>query len=556
MTTQSTIDAVATLKQVMAQGLQLGNVPTIGIQDTGVSVFDALTAQGVTLPAELAPVYQAANLMQGSITLPYYLGTPSAENPLAPVNDWWKAQCDSGATLAGLAAQNPAAIPADAVSESDGLCIALSTAAGLPAPGLRDLSAVAAIDTERNITKFNPLPAKRVDMALDVQVTTPDIAVANAVRASLGLPALTQPENGWPIAVLQHGITSKKEDMLAVTGALAIQGIATAAIDHPLHGSRGFDLDGDGVDDLNASTVSATHYMNLGNLLTTRDNLRQSTIDTLGLRLGLNFAGGVDAAGAPVQLDGSKVFFLGQSLGSISGIGTVALANLPLDPAVDPLFRVSAASFNVPGVGVANLLLESAAFSGLIKASLTQAASPEFQAFLAANAPANPTEAELVQLFNTFFAALTPAQQAALNGTFAQFTFAAQTVTDAGDPVNTAGIVAMTQTPTHLIEVVGNGSDNLSDQVIPNRVSTSPLSGTEAGIALLGLPGVSETTEGSGAVRFVAGHHASLLDPSPRPGAEDPVRAAAATAEMQSQTATFFATMGQLISITNSDVVM
>ncbi|WP_448552737.1 VolA/Pla-1 family phospholipase [Thalassotalea montiporae] len=556
MTTQSTVDAVATVKQVMAAGLQLGNVPTIAIQDTSISVFDALTSQGVTLPAELAPVYQAANLMQGSITLPYYLGTPSAENPLAPVNDWWKAQCDSGAMLAGLAAQNPGAIPADAVSEGDGLCLAISAAAGLAAPGLRDLRGVLDLDTERNITKFNPMPEKRADMTLDVQVTTPDMAVANAVRASLGLPALTQPEAGWPVAILQHGITSRKEDMLAITGALAIQGIATAAIDHPIHGSRGFDLDGDGVDDLNASTVSATHYMNLGNLLTTRDNLRQSTIDTLGLRLGLNFAGGVDAAGAAISLDGSKVYFLGHSLGAISGINTVALANLPLDPAVDPLFKVSATSFAMPGVGVANLLLESPAFSGLIKASLTLATSEEFAAFVAATFPGQPSEAELVQAFNTFFAALTPAQQAELNGAFAQFTFAAQTVTDAGDPANYAGMVAMTQTPTHLIEVVGNGADNLSDQVIPNTVSSTPLSGTEAAIALLGLPGVSETTEGSGAVRFTYGHHASILDPSIRPEATNPAQTAAATAEMQGQVATFFATMGQLVSITNSDVVM
>ncbi|NMP31339.1 lipase [Thalassotalea sp. M1531] len=557
MTTQSTADAVGTLKQVMAQNAGLGQVPTIGIQDTTLSVYDVLTSQGIVLPPELAPVYQAANYMQGSITLPYYLGTPSAENPMAPVNDWWKAQCDSAVMLAGLAAQNPDAIPANPVSETDGLCMALSAAAGLPAPGLRDLSTVLPLDTERNITKFNPLPAKRVDMALDVQVTTPDLAVANAVRASLGMPALEEPATGWPVAILQHGITSKKEDMLAITGALALQGIATAAIDHPLHGSRGFDLDPTQPgDEINASTVSATHYMNLANLLTTRDNLRQSTIDTLGLRLGLNFAGGLDATGNPIKLNGQQVTYLGHSLGAITGINTVALANLPLDPAVDPLFRVAATSFAMPGVGVANFLLESAAFGGLIRASLTLAASPEFQAFVAQTFPAGPSEAELVQAFDMFFAALTPAQQGELNGTFAQFTFAAQTVTGSGDPVNYASMLAMTQTPTHLIEVVGNGADNLPDQVIPNAVSSMPLSGTEAAIALLGLSGVSETTEGSGAVRFVAGHHGSILDPSARPESPDPLMSAAATTEMQTQVTTFFATLGQLISVTNTDVVM
>ena len=556
MTTQSTLDAVGTLKQVMAQNAGLGVVPTIAIQDTTLSVYDALTASDVTLPPEVAPIYQATNYLQGSITLPYYLGVPSAENPMAPVNDWWKAQCDSGVMLAGLAAQNPAAIPAEPVSESDGLCMALSAAAGLEAPGLRDLSAVMPLDTERNITKFNPLAQKRADMNLTVQVTTPDLAVANAVRAGLGMPALEQPENGWPVAILQHGITSKKEDMLAITGSLALNGIATAAIDHPLHGSRGFDLNGDGVDEINASTVSATHYMNLASLLTTRDNLRQSTIDTLGLRLGLNFAGGVDASGAPIQLDGSNVYYLGHSLGAITGINTVAAANAPLDPMVDPLFKVNATSFAMPGVGIANLLMESPSFGGLIKASLTLASSAEFQAFVAQMFPAGPSEAELVQAYGMFYDALTPAQQVELNGTFAQFTFAAQTVTGSGDPINYAGTLAMTQTPTHLIEVVGNGVDNLSDQVIPNTVSTMPIAGTEGAIALLGLPGVSETTQGSGAVRFVSGHHSSILDPSTRPESPDPLASAATTTEMQTQVTTFFATMGQLLSVTNTDVVM
>jgi len=408
MTTQSTVDALGTLKQVMAQSAGLGQVPTIAITDTTLSVYDVMTSQGIVLPAEVAPAYQAANYMTGSITLPYYLGVPSAENPMAPVNDWWKAQCDSAVMLAGLAAQNPDAIPATPVSESDGLCMALSAAAGLSAPGLRDLSAVMPIDTERNLTKFNPLPAKRADMTLDVQVTTPDVMVASAVRAALGLPALEMPESGWPVAILQHGITSKKEDMLAITGALSIQGIATVAIDHPLHGSRGFDLDPTQPgDEINASTVSATHYMNLANLLTTRDNLRQSTIDTLGLRLGVNFAGGLDGSGMPIMLDGSKVTYLGHSLGAITGINSVSLANLPLAPTIDPLFRISATSFAMPGVGVANFLLESGAFSGVIKANLTLAASPEFQAFVAQTFPAGPSEAELVQAFGMFFDALT-----------------------------------------------------------------------------------------------------------------------------------------------------
>ena len=92
------------------------------------------------------------------------------------------------------------------------------------------------------------------------------------------------PEAGWPVVILAHG-TSQKEAMLAITGTLSLAGIASVAIDQPLHGSRGFDLNG--TDELNATTVSATHYEPC-QLAYGCDNLRQSVSDLLGLRLGLN----------------------------------------------------------------------------------------------------------------------------------------------------------------------------------------------------------------------------------------------------------------------------
>ncbi|WP_286261688.1 VolA/Pla-1 family phospholipase [Thalassotalea atypica] len=555
MTTQSTVDALGSVKSLMAQGLQMGSIPAIGVQDSGISVADVFASQGVQLTPELAGVYGTANYLAGSITLPYYLGVPTAENPMAPVNDWWKALCDSGAILAGLAAQNPAAIPTDPVSVTDATCIAVSQAAGLAPPGLRDLSSVMELDPERNLTKFNPVPAQRAMMTLDVQMTTPDVNVANVVRASLGMSAIAEPAAGWPVVILQHGITSKKEDMLAITGSLSMNGFATVAIDHPLHGSRGFDLTGDGIDEINASTVSATHYMNLASLLTTRDNLRQSTSDMLGLRLGVNFLSGTHVDASPVKIDSSKVHFLGHSLGAITGINFIAMANSPLAPTVDPLFSITSNSLAMPGVTVANFLMESAAFGDVIKSGLTYQALPEFQAFVGQLYPDGASEAELVGAYLQFYSALSAEQQADLNATFASFTFAAQTVTDSGDPVNYAGIMAATQTPTHLIEVIGNGSDNLSDQVIPNVVSTTSLSGTEAAITLLDLPSVSTTSEGSGAVRFINGHHSSILSPSAQPSSPDPLLSAAATQEMQTQVTTFFASLGQLISVTNSVVV-
>ena len=551
MTTQSTTRVLSTVKSLMAAGVpqmvanaQAGN-PAVAVADTGISVATVLAG---FIPAELVPLYSAANYIRGSITLPYYSGIPSAENPLAPVNDWWRARCDSGATLAGLAAANPAAIPAGPLDANDGFCMNF---------GLRDLSSVMAIDTERNLTKFNPIPATSAMLPIDVQMTTPDLAWANPVRANMGLPALEEPENGWPVAILVHGITSTKEQMLPITGILSVFGIATIAIDQPLHGSRGFDLNGDSVDDINTSTVSTLHYVNLGSMLTMRDNTRQSTADLLGLRLGMNFLGGVHVEGNPVKIDSSKVHLLGHSLGGIYGMNTVGLANTELSPQVDGLFNIASTSLAMPGLMLANFGIDSPAFEGLAKSNLTLQLSPDFKAAVDATLPAGYTQTELSDFYFAFYDALTVEQKATLDAGFVQFTFAAQTVTDSGDPIAYVQTLAATQTPTHLIEVVGNGADNLPDQTVTNTAPFTPMGGTEPAIAFLGLPSVSETTQGSGAVRFVSGHHSSILNPLPDAAGASPDAelSARATQEMQTQVATFFASMGQLITVTDAAVV-
>ena len=569
MTTQSTTRVLSTVKSLLASVTApqmladaLAGTPAIGIADTGMSVADKLDG---LIPAELVPLYSSANYFLGSITLPYYSGIPSAENALAPVNDWWRARCDSGATLAGLSAEMLALVPANPIDANDGFCMNF---------GLRDLSAASdelqtadgaklnAIDTERNLTKFNPIPATTAMLPIDVQMTTPDLAWANPVRASMGLPALETPADGWPVAILVHGITSTKEQMLPITGILSAFGIATIAIDQPLHGSRGFDIDPTNPgDEINTSEVSTLHYVNLASMLTMRDNTRQSTADLLGLRLGMNFLGGVDNDGQQIKVDASKVHLLGHSLGGIYGINAVGLANTELDPAVDGLFNIASTSLAMPGLMLANFGIESPAFEALAKSNLTYSLSEDFKALVDSMHPldesgrSTATQAELEALYAAFYDALDATQKATLDAGFAQFTFAAQTVTDSGDPIAYVQALAATNTPTHLIEVVGNGVDNLSDQTVTNTAPFTPMGGTEPAIALLGLAGVSEDTNGSGAVRFVNGHHSSILDPRPNAASPDAELSGRATQEMQTQVATFFASMGQLIKVTDAAVV-
>ena len=558
MTTQSTTDVLFTVKSMMAANAAQGIVPTIGVADTGLTVADALAG---LIPPSLVPLYSSANLMQGSITLPYYSGVPTAENPMAPVNERWEGLCDSGAMLAGLAAANPAAIPEAPLSVADGTCMAISQAGGLPAPGLRDFSSIMPLDTERNLTKYSPVPKTKAMMPIDVQMTTPDINVANAVRAQLGLPALVEPENGWPVVMLVHGITRQKEIMLPITGILSLYGMATVAIDHPLHGSRGFDLNMDGIDDINATTLSATHYVNLASMLTMRDNTRQSAADLIGLRLGLNFLGGVDSDGNPIKIDSTKVHMLGHSLGAIYGMNFLAITNTPLNPALDGMFNVTSSSLAMPGLMLANFGIESPAFESLIKSNLTYAQSPDFQAFVAAMYPSGPSEAELNGAYETFYNdMLNDVQRAEMDAIFSEFTFASQTVTDSGDPIAYIDVLAATNTPIHLIEVIGNGGDNLSDQTVTNTAPFTPMGGTEPIIRLLGLQSISATTQDaeqtvSGVTRFLYGHHGSILDPSANDDSPDAELSARATQEMQSQVANFFGSMGHVISVQDGVVV-
>lgn len=543
ITTQSTAPVFATIKQLMAPSALNNNTPpSVLLTNTGVVVSDVIYP-GVTIPDNPAdPRFfsKLAKLYSGTINLPYYLGVATADNPTAPLSTRWTARCDSGAIIASLTDAEKTALEAGitdpAQAGNDAFCKAAS-----PNGALRDFG----LDKQRHLTKFNVIPKVNSIQTIAVQVTVPD-----EVRgAALGL---VKPAAGWPVVILQHGITSKKEDMLAVTGALSARGFATIAIDHPLHGSRGFTV-GDLV--INASTNSATDYMNLSNLLVTRDNLRQSIADMLGLRLGLNFT---NQSGL---LNAQDVQFLGHSLGAISGASMVALANSTTGRAeLDALYKIQSATLAMPGGAVANFLLESASFGPTIKASVLLGAGGEtakaYINFATSNSCGAGESVPYAACFNSFEQALSttnPAALATLKASFASFAFAAQTVTDAGDPNNYASMLVASNTPTYMIEVVGDDS-NLPDQVIPNGKPgdlAMPLAGTEPLARLLGAEAVNNVAgsypvTGTALSRFIVGTHSSILDPRV---------SAAATAEMQGQSVSFFRGRGTDVVVTNGAVM-
>lgn len=514
-------------------------VSTAGITD--ITMLTTLTTAN-QLASGVAPQilaggsgpFCAASHYTATVALPYYLATPTDANPDAPVNEFMTAACDNGLALALAPVEVLGALTP---GPNDATCQAV---------GLRDLG----IDTERNLTTFSPVPAMKGRLSgfenLNVQITVPNPDVAGALGVNLVKPA-----TGWPVVILKHGITSTKEAMLAISGTLSMAGYATVAIDQPLHNSRGFDTDGDGVDNINAVTNSATDFMNLAVLPAARDNIRQAVSDALGVRLALHKVVDTSAAGA-IDLDENNVSVMGVSLGGMTGGNFAAVANNSMGgtlAALDGYFTVRSASLESAGGGVANFLLESQAFSPLIKALLAATASTDFQDYLAATQTNPADEVALSTAFATFYASIPASAQAVFDATFAEFVFAAGTVLDAGDPMNYASLLG-SNTPVLGLTVVGDGSpENPSDTVIP-AITSNNLFGQIPYWGAVGATQVVSTTVGDplkGYVLFNAGGHGSSLNPVP---------SAAVTTEMQTQIATFIVTGGTTIPVTNTDVVV
>jgi len=306
---------------------------------------------------------------------------------------------------------------------------------------------------------------------------------------------------------------------LAAADAIASVGYAAVAIDFPLHGvspddpllaslyvgngpfegvanERTFDVDY--IDNVTGAPgpdgiidPSGTHIINLASALTSRDNLRQGQAD-LGVLATTIPSISIDGDMLP-DLDGGTVAYVGISMGSIMGTPF-----LGAEPTINNAF------LSVPMGGLARGLEASPTFGPSIRAGLEAAAG------------------------------IVPGMVE-----YEQFFIVLQTIIDSGDPINWSAETAMFNNIV-LHEVIG-------DTVTPNFVPTAPLSGTEPMIAVMGLTAYSSTQSNPNGVdlagRFVPpATHGSLLSPASSP---------AATTEMQSQMASFLATRGTTVVVTD-----
>ncbi|VAW58219.1 putative lipase [hydrothermal vent metagenome] len=366
-------------------------------------------------------------------------------------------------------------------------------------------------------------------------------------KAFAACPDGVKPD-AWKVVIYQHGITSSRATMAAAADALANACLAVIAIDLPMHGITGneentdiadlkgigaagtpgsitertFDLDliaqdasgntiglgGDSVTD-----SSGSHFTNFSNLQNTRDNLRQAVSDLFTLTYALQE---MNVAGDTFDTD--NIFFLGHSMGAI--VGTAFIANEP---------NVKASVLANGGASLVKLMDGSAAFGPVLSAGLAQP----------------------------------PASLIKGTADYESFLGAAQTVIDSADPVNHAKNAAVDSNGVPVrgvlfFEIVG-GNGSPSDLVVPIRVPDAndssgtvpaPLAGTEPQLALMGLTQVDRSQGPSSnlqlSTKFISGNHRSVLDPT-----ADPL----VTTEMQTQMATFFATDGAVLTVTDSTLL-
>ncbi|MPY21631.1 VolA/Pla-1 family phospholipase [Shewanella sp. YLB-07] len=543
-TTQSVSDVYETLKLLMAQpGSPYAPQFSAAPAPLGYTVA---TAAGLTEADGFAFVLaDMANVYTAELTLPIFGDCSSAgcldENMQPTINGSWKALGDSPVSVllalqAGTMSQQNYGMQAMAYD--------IDPAAGIANPALLAgktwlLDDGTAADKAKHLTKFNPIPAIKDYEKVPVFITLPDAAKLAAFNDAQGLPFVA-PTSGWPTNIALHGLGGGKETAMTFAGTYAAMGIATVAIDHPLHGERSFDANDDGVYEVSASAPEfgvaigqpeafvngdPLAFINIASTLSVRDNFRQSVVDHLGVRLALT---GLSMQLAQMELpqvfDIGKISSQGLSLGAIVGTNFSTYASTGLvhpetGTALPNVYALNASSLVAPTGGFAGTFIGSPTFGPMLFENIVT--TDAFQALVdEANAAGyEPGTDEYAALVQAVYEGFLPA-----------FAFAVQTAVDSADPINHAAMLKATALPVHLIEIVGDGTEeNKPDQVLPNSVEGFPTAGTEPLIAALGLECIDTTTAGSGAVRFVEGHHSSLTDTS----------GTAATAEMQQEVVVF-----------------
>jgi uncharacterized protein (TIGR03437 family) len=191
------------------------------------------------------------------------------------------------------------------------------------------------------------------------------------------VPRTPPPPGGYPVAIFGHGLGDTRFGAPTIVGnTLAASGFATVAINAVGHGGgpggsivfepptgaaisfplggRGVDLNGDGAIERNEGCVLFESEP-----IGLRDCLRQTALDLMQLARLIREGPDLDGARG-VPLDGSRIYYAGQSLGSLYGSLLVA---------VEP--NVRAAVLNAGGGSAIDIARTGGAYQGFLSHYLT-----------------------------------------------------------------------------------------------------------------------------------------------------------------------------------------
>jgi hypothetical protein len=253
-----------------------------------------------------------------------------------------------------------------------------------------------------------------------------------------------------------------------------------------------------------------------------------------------------DSVNGTQLFDASQVSVHGLSLGAITASMFTAVAN---DGALAGVFGVNSVSLVAPAGGLTGVFLDSPAFGPVVMDGLV--------AQIAVSQGYTEEQAKGIISDRTSAAYLGFAGHA--QTLIPGLLFSVQTQIEASDPINYAATLADNTDNIHLIEIVGDietGGTNPSDRTLPNQGTSGYLVGTEPLITALGLDcidGSDTTAVDAGVVRFMKGHHSSLIQPTSSGIATiSPTAALDATLEMQKQVATYAKNVANSIELNNT----
>lgn len=208
------------------------------------------------------------------------------------------------------------------------------------------------------------------------------------IWVTFSIPQGPVPATGFPVVVVQHGLSGSRDYLLSMANTFAKKGWAAVAIDSVTFGARaeGAEYRADATTDytkapgatyIGADGISDTvagsrngpfdFFGGLKNIGSLRDQLRQAELDTAQLvkllRSSPDLSPLKTGADAP-KLDPDRIAYVGDSLGGIEGAGAAAL---------EP--KVRAWTLNVAGAAI---FTELAGYGPAINAQLSAAGGLNF----------------------------------------------------------------------------------------------------------------------------------------------------------------------------------